>query len=78
MDRRHFLKTCGIGLGALFLAPKLLFETARQGKDWVWATGDKLTQRLWAERWWVEAKQESYFYDIISKKGGNGIIQVIK
>ncbi len=30
--------------------------------DWTWTTASALTQQLWANRFWVEAKTESYFY----------------
>lgn len=30
--------------------------------DWTFATTDALTAQTWAKRWWIEAKDESYFY----------------
>lgn len=30
--------------------------------DWTFATGDALTRKAWAKKWWIEAKTESYFY----------------
>lgn len=30
--------------------------------DWSFATGDALTRKAWAKKWWIEAKTESYFY----------------
>ncbi len=35
--------------------------------DWTFATGDALTRKAWADKWWIEAKTESYFY-------GNGFV----
>ena len=35
--------------------------------DWAFATGDALTRKAWAKKWWIEAKTESYFY-------GNGLV----
>jgi len=35
--------------------------------DWGFATGNALTRKAWAKRFWVEAKTESYFY-------GNGLV----
>ena len=35
--------------------------------DWSFATGDALTRKAWAKKWWIEAKTESYFY-------GNGLV----
>lgn len=31
--------------------------------DWTFATGDALTRKAWAKKWFLEAKTESYFYD---------------
>ena len=30
--------------------------------DWTFATGNALTRKAWAKKWWMEAKVESYFY----------------
>ena len=30
--------------------------------DWTWTTASPMTQQLWAGRFWIEAKTESYFY----------------
>lgn len=30
--------------------------------DWSFATGNALTRKAWAKKWWMEAKVESYFY----------------
>jgi N4-gp56 family major capsid protein len=30
--------------------------------DWTFATGNALTRKAWAKKWWMEAKTESYFY----------------
>lgn len=30
--------------------------------DWTFETGDALTSQTWAKRWWIEVKDESYFY----------------
>jgi N4-gp56 family major capsid protein len=30
--------------------------------DWTFATGNALTRKAWAKKWWIEAKTESYFY----------------
>ena len=35
--------------------------------DWAFATGDALTRKAWAKKFWIEAKTESYFY-------GNGLV----
>lgn len=35
--------------------------------DWTFATGDALTRKAWAKKWFMEAKTESYFY-------GNGFV----
>jgi len=35
--------------------------------DWTFATGDNLTRKAWADKWWIEAKTESFFY-------GNGFV----
>jgi len=35
--------------------------------DWTFATGDALTRKEWADKWWIEAKTESFFY-------GNGFV----
>ena len=35
--------------------------------DWNFATGDALSRKAWAKKWWIEAKTESYFY-------GNGFV----
>jgi len=31
--------------------------------DWTFATGNALTRKAWAKKWWMEAKTESYFYE---------------
>jgi len=31
--------------------------------DWSFATGNALTRKAWAKKWWMEAKVESYFYE---------------
>lgn len=31
--------------------------------DWAFATGNALTRKAWAKKWWMEAKVESYFYE---------------
>jgi N4-gp56 family major capsid protein len=31
--------------------------------DWSFATGNALTRKAWAKKWWMEAKLESFFYD---------------
>jgi len=30
--------------------------------EWSFATGNALTRKAWAKKWWMEAKVESYFY----------------
>lgn len=30
--------------------------------DWTFTTSDALTAQTWAKKWWIEAKDESYFY----------------
>jgi len=35
--------------------------------DWTFATGDALTRKAWVDKWWIEAKTESFFY-------GNGFV----
>ena len=35
--------------------------------DWAFATGDALTRKAYAKKFWIEAKTESYFY-------GNGLV----
>ena len=35
--------------------------------DFAFATGDNLTRKAWAKKFWIEAKTESYFY-------GNGLV----
>ena len=30
--------------------------------DWTWTTADALAEQQWSNRWWREAKVESYFY----------------
>jgi len=37
------------------------------GANWTFATGDALTRKAWAKKFWIEAKTESYFY-------GNGLV----
>ena len=37
--------------------------------DWSFATGNALTRKAWAKKWWMEAKTESYFY-------GQGLVGV--
>jgi N4-gp56 family major capsid protein len=31
--------------------------------DWTFATGNALTRKAWAKKWWMEAKTLSYFYE---------------
>lgn len=31
--------------------------------DWGFATGNALTRKAWAKKWWITAKTESFFYD---------------
>lgn len=44
--------------------------------DWTFATADALTAQTWAKKWWIEAKDESYFYEngYIGKDELNSII----
>ncbi len=35
--------------------------------DWAFATGDAMTRKAWAKKFWIESKTESYFY-------GNGLV----
>lgn len=37
--------------------------------DWTFTTGNALTRKAWAKKWWIEAKTESFFY-------GNGLVGV--
>jgi N4-gp56 family major capsid protein len=44
--------------------------------DWKFQTTDALTAQLWAKKWWIEAKTESYFYSqgLIGKDQSNSVI----
>lgn len=44
--------------------------------DWTWTTANALTEEKWANRWWREAKTESYFYGhgFIGQQANSNII----
>lgn len=44
--------------------------------DWGHATGDAVTRKAWAKKWWITAQVESFFYDrgLIGKDASNDII----
>jgi N4-gp56 family major capsid protein len=45
--------------------------------DWTFATGNALTRKAWAKKWWMEAKTESYFYEngFVGKSDQNIIVE---
>lgn len=73
MNRRHFLKTLGLTIGALAFAPEVFFQVKKpkvwdlrqllleQQVDWSFAMGDKLTRKVWARKLWLETQAESSF-----------------
>ncbi|MFA6290182.1 MAG: N4-gp56 family major capsid protein [Victivallales bacterium] len=45
--------------------------------DWTFATGNALTRKAWAKKWWMEAKTESYFYEngFVGKSNSNIVVE---
>ena len=72
VTRRGFLKRLGVALvGAPFAGPVLKqawdaipVERIPVASKWKFTDADNLTARKWANAWWKEAQEESYFHKI--------------
>lgn len=44
--------------------------------DWTWTTADPLTMQTWSKRFWIEAKEESYFYGqgLVGRDENNSVV----
>jgi N4-gp56 family major capsid protein len=44
--------------------------------DWTWTTADALTMQTWSKRFWIEAKEESYFYGqgLVGRDENNSVV----